>query len=214
MSTFAKTLLRCQLKPSDTGRLFTTLTGANPTCYRACGVRFGFSLFDLDGVTLLDISNIASVTVFAKTLNAPSGSPIILKTVTTFDATLNYARWQSGEDHFVVDFTSTEMSAFAAGDATYDLTVAGLTTDEPADQDAFGLATLTVIDAGVSNVVAPAPSVEGAVTLSQVMGILGGYMKKIGLPGDTLTLRSPDGATNRIIGVSNNAEPIDSIETP
>jgi hypothetical protein len=163
---------------------------------------------------LLDVSNIASVTVFAKALNTPSGSAIILKTVTAFDATLNYTRWQAGEDHFVVDFTSTEMSAFAAGDASYDLTVAGLTTDEPADQDAFGLAVLNVIDAGVSNVIAPAPSVEGALTLSQAVGLMNAYMRKIGLAGETLTLTSPDGGTKRIIGISNDAEPIDYIEQP
>lgn len=211
MSTWAKTLLRCKVVPSDTQRKFVTLNGSNPRAWKACGVRFGFSFFDLTG-NLLDVTNIASLTVFAKTLNTPAGSPIILATITSFDATLNATRWAAGEDHCLVDFSATEMSAFSSA-GSYDLTVAGLTTDEPADQDCFGMAVLEIADAGVSNVVAPAPEVEGAVTLSQVMGILNSYARKVGQPGDTLTLTSPDGATKRILGISNDAEPIDSVES-
>lgn len=213
MRTWTKTLLRCKIKPSDTNTPFNTTNGSNPRAWRACGVRFGLSFFDLSD-NLLDVGNIASLTVFAKTLNTPAASPTILKTITSFDNTLNAERWANGEDHAVVDFTSTEMSAFAAGDASYDLTVAGLTTDEPADQDVFGVAILEVFDAGVSNVVAPAPEVEGAVTLTQVMGLLNSYARKVGLAGETITFTSPDGATKRIIGITNDAEPTDSIETP
>lgn len=207
---FTKTLLRCAVIPSMTGKLFDTVGGTSPTVFRATGVRFAFSFFDSDGTTLLDVSNIASLTLFAKTQNSPASSPIILKTVSVFNSALTRDLYDAGNDHAQIDFTASEMAALSAG--KFDLTLSGHTTDDILDDDVFGMSLLTVKDAGISNLTSPPAGTSPAVTLEQLQGILGSYAKKIGNAGETITLVSPDGTIKRILGVGNDGSRSDDIQ--
>ena len=207
---FTKTLLRCQVIPSLTGQLFETIGGASPTVFRATGVRFAFSFFDSDGTTLLDVSNIASLTLFCKTKDSPASSPIILKTVTAFNTTLTRALYDAGNDHAQIDFTASEMAALSSG--KFDLTLSGHTTDDLLDDDVFGMSILTVKDAGISNLTSPPAGTSPAVTLEQLQGILGSYAKKLGNAGDTITLVSPDGTIKRILGIGNDSSRTDDLQ--
>lgn len=210
MSSFTKTHLRFRIYPARTAESFVAVTGSTPTAWRACGVRFSFTFMDVDS-SLLDVGNIASVTLFAKTKSSPASSPIILKTSSSIDTTLNLDRHQAGEDHVSIDFSAAEMAAFSTA-AHYDLTLAGLTTDDLLDQDVFGFTDLEIKDAGVSNLVSPAAGSSPAVTMEQLTAILGQFVRVVGDPGSTITLRSADGLTKRILGISNAGERQDDLE--
>ena len=208
--SFTKPLIRCQVFPSKTGETFKARTGSTPVAFRATGVRFTFTFFDEDS-SILDVANVASVTLHAKTLNTPGDAPIILKTITSLNTTLTAEQYALGVDHAVIDFTAAEMSAFAAA-GKFDLTLSGTTTDDVLDADVFGVSLLEIKDAGISNLITPSVGSSPAVTLEQLAGILGSYAKRLGEAGDTITLVSPDGLTQRILGIGNDGSRIDSVQ--
>lgn len=211
MSQFVRTRIRCAVIPSAPGVSFVQVnTGQSPQVYKSAGFELELGFFDVDGTTLLDVSNIVSVSALVKTLGNPGSAPLVLKTVNQVNAALTIDQWNNGTaQHALVVFSAADASIAAA---TYALTIYGATADNALDADVFGTSTLNVIDAGISNVVNPPAGPSPGVDLATLQALLANYVQKIMQPGDTLTIVSQDNHTKRILGIGNDATRIDDLE--
>jgi hypothetical protein len=134
----------------------------------------------------------------------------MLKTTAAIVNVASMDTWNAGvEQHAVVVFSGVETNV-AAG--PYDLTLYGLTTDDGLDTDVFGTSQLQIIDAGLTNTVAPPVGTSPGVTAEQLAGLLNQYVKAVMNPGQTLTFTSPNGHIRRTLGVGDNYERPDDLE--
>ncbi len=210
MAQFVRTRLRCALLPSKIAEKFRVQdTGNPPQIFKGAGCEFELGIF-VDSKTPFDVSNVGSLTVMAKTQGVPGSAPVMLKATAAITNIASLDTWNDGtEQHAVVVFSGTETN-IAAG--TYDLTVFGFTTDDGLDQDVFGISTLTIVDAGLTNTVAPPVGGSPGVSLLDVQNLLGNYVKRVRNPGDVDTWVSKNGLWRRITGIDDNGNRIDDLE--
>jgi hypothetical protein len=162
---------------------------------------------------LVDISNISAATLTIKDSASRSGTKQAEKVIgpTSMNKGLALADWEAGGEtayHFRFAFTSGEMGIGTGNTANHWAAFHGLTTDV----DVFGGGTIQSFDAGIAASTSPEVPVEDGVTLSQVNALMQDFMRKNGLPGEMLTLRSPDGAHRLIVGIDNDRNIIMSPE--
>jgi hypothetical protein len=206
MSTFVRKRLRSELSPArtpDTG--FTNrLTGSALQAAKAAGLEFELCIFDLPDSTgakqLFDVNNIASITV---QITDTAGTVKATKTVTrtsssagVINPACDLAQWEAGTaQHVLVIFSGSDMN-FAAG--SYKVQVYGATDDATLDNDAFGIADLTVVDMFLNAGAATATAGKTVVYAEDLAGLLALFAKKVMAPGETLTFTDRDGAGNPI----------------
>src|SRR4051812_46824730 len=115
MSRFVKTRIRCKVQPSKTGELFLTTFGSSPTAFKAAGMQFELGFFDIDGA-LMDVSNIASITLTVKPDGTPSELAEMNKSVVApnINNGLTLPAWDAGTDqHAVISFLGSETNIAA-----------------------------------------------------------------------------------------------------
>ncbi len=123
-----------------------------PAFWRGADLQFEFGLFHND--TLIDVSNLATLTVEVKPLAQDNGAPadgttpLMSNTVTTFDNTLDLFTWaDSSKAHATVPFTAAE-TALEPG--LYWLVVTATTTDNPAHGITFTAGRIEVLQSGAA----------------------------------------------------------------
>lgn len=209
----ARVTNRIALVPSRIGVLFATTSGQGPKLYKGAGVDFAFAFFDELGA-LMDISNIADLTLHVKTAGTPSGAPLILSTIGSeaINRTLTAAEWNAGTACHALFSILGSATGIAA--ATYDMTISGHTLDAPGDPDVWGVAQVQVIDAGISNLTSPPVGDQPAVTLDQLTAMLSNFARYGRNPaGKTITLVSPAGTFGATHGANDDGSPQLDLET-
>jgi len=206
MSQFARSRIRCEVFPGKSDPFVMVNTNQSPEICKGAGVDFEFAFFDVMG-ELLDVSNIANVTL----LVYPSGTPStteILKTTTSIQ-NISQEAWDAGTGaHVTITLLATE-TAIAAGN--HEITLYGHTTDDTLDADCFGFSKLLVVDRGITAVTNPTLTPSYG-TLEQIQSMLNGYVPYVMPPGKKLTFTSDDSTKKRIMGVANDGTKIDSDE--
>jgi hypothetical protein len=203
---FVKTIIRCAIWPSKVGVKFERLEGGTPQGFKATGMEFQFAFFGADDL-LLDVSNIASVSVIVKPTGQPDALAEMNKGVIrpNINTGLTIEQWKAGtSQHVAIPFIKAET---AIGAGPHDLTVSGFTDDDVADDDVFGISTLTIINAGTyTGLVIPPLDATPAATLDQIRGLLAGFVQQRMKPGQMITLVSDDSKVMRTIGVQNKPD--------
>lgn len=129
-------------------------TGTDPVLWRKADAQIEFALFQ-DG-TLLNVSNLDSVTVTIKATEAASQPPAsdatVLATATitsaALDDTLILGDWTAGTDqHGAIALTASDLDV-AATDAAW-LTLSAATTDDPAHVLVLAAGPVRILEAGL-----------------------------------------------------------------
>jgi len=208
MSNFARTILRAKVYPYRVGEQWKLATGRTPILYRGAGVDFWFSFWESSS-QLLNVSNVSDVALLVKEKNDTTW--YVLGSTTDIDPSLTESDWDAGSKaHAVLTILGADLT-LAAG--TYDATIRAHTTDDPVDVDVFGISTIEIRDVGVTSTPASPPPGETAATLEDLQAMMSGYLKTPLKPGQTIAYVSPDGQWRRIVGIDDNGQPIDYIES-
>jgi hypothetical protein len=195
---------------SNNGAGFKVVSQRSPyKLFNKVGVRIQCAFFESDGTTLIDPSIIASAT---HTIVQGNNTYCTQVKAGPFPA-ITVEQWNDGTGYHVEFAFSDTDTALVAGD--YDVVVFGNTTDPLAAVDYCCTRSLTILN---SNIPGAFTTPENSATLlaelkAYLDAQLGAYMKKVGDPGDTLTLTSADGAWRRILGVTNEPAPIGQTRT-
>lgn len=218
----SNTIIRVKLitdKISDDGSGF--VIGSQVGAYNlwnGCGVRIQCALFEPDGVTLRDPSNISSVThvirrstnsYMLQVLPAPSGG----------FPQITAAQWNDGSgQHFEFDFSDVDTALVAATD--YAAVIFGNTNDPLAAVDFVCKRPLTILDSGIPSSFTAAADAAAflAAQLKLITAALAAYAKINNDPGVVITTQSSDGKVKRPFGITNDAtlgaQRIDDLEYP
>ncbi len=151
------------------GPLLDAFTHATPQGWVAAATQFEVAL--ARGGALVDVSNLASVTLQASPEGERDGARVFSRTLagSALDASLNEATWADGSmQHALFVFSSAEMNIALGGAdrADFWLVVTALTT--AGDPLVCGAGRLTMVDDGAFASALPPPSNPGAgLTLAQ-----------------------------------------------
>lgn len=217
----ANTIVRAKLIPdkiTDNGDNFLIVSQSSGyNLFNGVGIRIQCALFESDGVTLRDPSNLSSVThvvrrssnsYMLQVLAAPAGGfPNVTR-----------EQWNDGTGHhFEFDFSDVDTALTPATD--YAAVIFGNTTDPLAAVDFCCKRPLIILDSGipVSFTAAADAAAFFAAQTAIISNMLGAYVKKVMGPGETITFMSGDSAVKRILGVTNDAngpQRFDNLEIP
>lgn len=206
MSQFIGTIISCLLNPWDLATPFKAATNKTPYIAKSTYVAFRFFVKDeIPGDE--DVSNVSIFTVMVKTKGSPASAALMLKSITAaeMNSACTAAEFDAGTSaHAFVAFTDVE-TGLAAGD--YDLTVWGYASGR---RVVFGETTLTIVDSGIDNAIAPAPA---GTTWQDVLNAGLSTCVKYGTnpAGFTWTQVSQNGAHTRTDGVDNDGNPTEEI---
>jgi hypothetical protein len=128
--TLTRKRIRLQVFADQDSAIKDYLTGATPVLWRGNDVQIELGIFF--GAEVVDVTNIASVTVEAKESQTSPTSPVISKLVDDLNAALTLATWQDGTGaHAVIPLTATEtnIDLDGAAEKSFWLTVSAITTD-------------------------------------------------------------------------------------
>ncbi|HTB63876.1 MAG TPA: hypothetical protein VK737_09825 [Opitutales bacterium] len=169
MSTLARTRLRLAADAASFDAPLDVLRRATPQFWRGNDLQFELALF-FNGA-LLDVSNLASLTLEIRPLGAngaapdPSFAPLMGATVTSFDNTTTLDTWNSGaQQHAVIAFTATQ-SNIAAGAAW--LSIFAITNDSPGRVITLCAGPLRVLEDGSGLATTPTPTADTFYTAAE-----------------------------------------------
>lgn len=184
------------------GAITDAISGDVPKFARGAALQIEVGLFFAD--TILDASNISAATCVIKSGTDPDDSVAMTKTIgpTGMNRGLTLEDWDTGEAdkaHLIFLFTAAETADGVFGTpedtAQHWIVLSGLTDDDGTDTDVFGFgSSIKSFDAGLTTLGAP-PAGQTAASMEQITAALQDFVKKVGSPGDTITLVS--GATRR-----------------
>ena len=166
MSTYNKTIVRCEVDVTSRETFQDVNTGRMPQIWASAGAEFQLAFFKGKG-NLLDVTNFQMVTVAIVASNL-TGLPFASKVAPLIDTGLTEAEWlaeistRTGFEAACqarISFTGAEL-ALAPG--TYALVISGSTMDDPTDPDCFGITTIQIVADGF-------PAVSGPVQAGNVI---------------------------------------------
>jgi len=148
-------------------------TSAEPEAWWARDLTMQVGVFA--GSTLLDVSDLQSVSVYLKDPSNLDGAPLVSKTITTFDNTTTLTTWQAGtQQHFVVSFAAddlsfplTNTSGGASAQRLVHLSMVAVTTG--GQTGTIGVGTMNVIDDGGNS---PGSNPVNAITVGQAQAMM------------------------------------------
>jgi len=169
MSTLGRTRLRFAADAASFDAPLETLRRATPQFWRGNDVQFELALF-FNGA-LLDVSNLASLTLEIRPLGAnggapdPSFAPLMGATITSFDNTTTLDDWNAGaKQHAVVVFTAAQ-SNIAAGAAW--LSIFAITNDSPGRVITLCAGPVRVLEDGAGLATTPTPTADTFYTAAE-----------------------------------------------
>ena len=109
MSTFQTQIIRIAADTTSKENILDLNTSAEPQAWWARDLTLQIGVFA--GAALLDVSDLASVTVYLKDPANLDGTPLVSKTITVFDNTTTPGTWNAGaQQHFSVVFSADDLS--------------------------------------------------------------------------------------------------------
>jgi hypothetical protein len=144
------------------------ITGETPRIWRGNDIVFEIAAFYgnplSDASTLIDVSNIASLTLEVKPFATRTGGSVMTKTITSADinTALTTAQWNADSaQHASIVFTNLETApdlGSGTTEANYWLVVSVITNDSPGREITWGYTTLTIEEDGNGSATSPTPS--------------------------------------------------------
>jgi len=173
MPTFQTQVIRIAADTTSKDNILDLNTSAEPEAWWARNLSLQVGVFA--GPTLLDVSDLQSVSLYLKDPSNLDGAPLVTKIVTTFDNTTTLTTWQAGtQQHFSVSFSADDLSfsltnALAATTAQrlVHLSMVAITTSGQTGTICVG--TLNVIDDGGNS---PSSNPVNAITVTQAQAML------------------------------------------
>jgi hypothetical protein len=173
MPTFQTQVIRLQADTTSKDNVLDLNTSAEPEAWWARDLTMQVGVFA--GATLLDVSDLQSVSIYLKDPSNLDGAPLVGKTITSFDNTTTLTTWTAGtQQHFVVSFSADDLSfsltnVLAANSAQrlVHLSMVAITTGGQTGTVCVG--TLNVIDDGGNS---PSSNPVNAVTVAQAQSMI------------------------------------------
>jgi len=167
MPTFQTQIIRIAADTTSKDNVLDLNTSAEPQAWWARDLTLQVGVFA--GQTLLDVSDLQSVTVNLKDPSNLDGSPLVTKTVTSFDNTTTADTWAAGtQQHFVVSFGADDLSFSLTNAARLvHLVMTAVTTGGKTGTLCVG--TINLIDDGGSS---PSDNPANAITVSQAQAMV------------------------------------------
>lgn len=167
MPTFNTQVIRIQADTTSKDNFLDLNTSAEPQAWWARNLTMQVGVFA--GATLLDVSDIQSVSVYLKDPSNLDGGALVTKTITTFDNTTTLTTWNSGaQQHFVVTFTADDLSfSLTNGARLVHISMVAITTGGQTGTICVG--TLNMIDDGGN---APESNPVNAITVTQAQAMV------------------------------------------
>jgi hypothetical protein len=161
MPIFQTQIIRIAADTTSKENVLDLNTSAEPQAWWARNLVMQVGVFA--GQTLLDVSDIESVTINLKDLTNLDGLPLATKTITSFDNTTTLTTWQAGtQQHFAVDFTADDLSfGLTNGVRLVHLVITAVTTGGQTGTICVG--TLNIIDDGGNS---PSTTPVNAITIA------------------------------------------------
>ena len=166
MPTFQTQIIRLAADTTSKENVLDLNTSAEPQAWWARDLIIQTGVFA--GQTLLDVSDLQSVTVMLKDPSNLDGSPLVTQTITSFDNTTTASTWSAGtQQHFIVTFNADLLSFPLTNSARLvHLVITAITTGGKTGTICVG--TINIIDDGGSN---PSISPANAITVSQAQAM-------------------------------------------
>jgi len=167
MPTFNTQIIRIAADTTSKDNVLDLNTSAEPQAWWARDLTLQVGVFA--GETLLDVSDLQSVTVNLKDPSNLDGAALVTKTITSFDNTTTAGTWAAGtQQHFVVSFAADDLS-FSLTNASrlVRLVITAITTGGKTGTICVG--TINIIDDGGSS---PADNPANAITVSQAQAMV------------------------------------------
>ena len=173
MPVFQTQIIRIAADTTSKDNVLDLNTSAEPEAWWARNLTIQVGVFA--GGTLLDVSDLQSVSITLKDPDNMDGSPLVSKTVTSFDNTTTLGTWQSGtQQHFIVSFAADDLS-FALGNSQSStnpqrlvhIAMVAITTGGQTGTICVG--TLNIIDDGGNS---PSSNPVNAITVSQAQAMV------------------------------------------
>jgi hypothetical protein len=167
MPIFNTQVIRIQADTTSKENILDLNTSAEPQAWWARDLTMQVGIFA--GQTLLDVSDLQSVTVSIKDPSNLDGSPLVSKTITTFDNTTTALTWTAGtQQHFTVAFTADELSfTLTNGQRLVHLAMVAITTGGQTGTVCVG--TINIIDDGGNS---PSSNPANAITVGQAQAMV------------------------------------------
>jgi hypothetical protein len=166
MPTFNTQIIRIAADTTSKENVLDLNTSAEPQAWWARDLTLQVGVFA--GQTLLDVSDLQSVTVNLKDPSNLDGSPLVTMTITTFDNTTTAETWADGtQQHFVVSFGADDLSFSLTNAARLvHLVMTAITTGGKTGTICVG--TINIIDDGGSSA---SDNPANAITVSQAQAM-------------------------------------------
>ena len=210
MTTLGLHRIRLACKQDNTTQVVNVYTGDRPLIHRARGVQFELGMFF--GATLLNIQDVATVTLEIKTSTAVTSAPLATKSVSAidFNAALTQDQWDNYlSQHVLVEFESAEtgfdMTAAVNNLLPLWLVISAVMTNGNRIPIVAGLINM-LEDGGATSADIPVAGDPAYYTAAEVNALLNGQAKLINDAGATFTLRSPNGQYSRTLTVTDQDE--------
>jgi hypothetical protein len=173
MPTFQTQVIRIAADTTSKDNILDLNTSAEPEAWWARDLSMQVGVFA--GGTLLDVSDLQSVSLYLKDPSNLDGAPLVTKTITTFDNTTTLATWQAGtQQHFVVNFSADDLSfsltnalASTTAERLVHLSMVAITTSGQTGTICVG--TVNVIDDGGNS---PSSNPVNAITVTQAQAMV------------------------------------------
>ena len=173
MPTFNTQVIRMAADSTSKENVLDINTSAEPEAWWARDLTMQVGVFA--GSTLLDVSDLQSVSVYLKDPSNLDGAPLVSKTITSFDNTTTLTTWQAGtQQHFVVSFAAddlsfplTNTSGGASAQRLVHLSMVAVTTG--GQTGTIGVGTMNVIDDGGNS---PGSNPVNAITVGQAQAMM------------------------------------------
>ena len=166
--------LRLRCDETSRGAVLDAYTNSTPQAWARAATQFQTGL--ASGGVLVDVGNLASVTLEASPYNTRTAARVLSKTVqgNALNNALTEATWVSGaQQHAVFAFSSAEMNVLTGGSLTVDLWIVVSAITTAGDPIIFATGRLTVNDPGtLSSALAPPANPGAYATLDQATAVV------------------------------------------